>query len=91
MMRSLLSIVFALVASTQAYWLMGIGTTFPQPLSPFSLNILYATENFITTERMDPIVNPGKVSGHVHSGTPHSYLPSALCRLATYSSRRSLV
>lgn len=24
-------------------------------------------EDFITTERLDPIVNPGKVSGHVHS------------------------
>lgn len=25
-------------------------------------------EDFITTERIDPVVNPGKVSGHVHSG-----------------------
>lgn len=28
---------------------------------------LMGIENFITTERMDPVVNPGKVSGHVHS------------------------
>ncbi|RDB26225.1 hypothetical protein Hypma_006280 [Hypsizygus marmoreus] len=28
---------------------------------------LMGIENFITTERLDPIVNPGKVSGHVHS------------------------
>ncbi|TFK33438.1 hypothetical protein BDQ12DRAFT_615251 [Crucibulum laeve] len=28
---------------------------------------LMAAENFITTERIDPIVTPGKVSGHVHS------------------------
>ncbi|KDR78699.1 hypothetical protein GALMADRAFT_64058 [Galerina marginata CBS 339.88] len=28
---------------------------------------LMGIEDFITTERMDPIVNPGKVSGHVHS------------------------
>ncbi|KAF9460365.1 hypothetical protein BDZ94DRAFT_938077 [Collybia nuda] len=28
---------------------------------------LMGIEDFITTERLDPIVNPGKVSGHVHS------------------------
>lgn len=28
---------------------------------------LMGIEDFITTERIDPIVNPGKVSGHVHS------------------------
>jgi hypothetical protein len=28
---------------------------------------LMGIENFITTERIDPIVNPGRVSGHVHS------------------------
>lgn len=28
---------------------------------------LMGVENFITTERMDPIVTPGRVSGHVHS------------------------
>ncbi|KAF9449743.1 hypothetical protein P691DRAFT_798995 [Macrolepiota fuliginosa MF-IS2] len=43
-----LSVILALAASAQAYWLMGI-------------------EDFITTERIDPIVNPGQVSGHVHS------------------------
>jgi hypothetical protein len=26
------------------------------------------SEDFITTERIDPIVSPGKVAGHVHSG-----------------------
>ncbi|KAF8224150.1 hypothetical protein L208DRAFT_1410716 [Tricholoma matsutake] len=28
---------------------------------------LMGIQDFITTERLDPIVNPGKVSGHVHS------------------------
>ncbi|KAG5723171.1 hypothetical protein E4T56_gene294 [Termitomyces sp. T112] len=28
---------------------------------------LMGIEDFITTERLDPIVNPGRVSGHVHS------------------------
>ncbi|KAJ7590217.1 WSC domain-containing protein [Mycena floridula] len=28
---------------------------------------LMGAEDFLTTERIDPIVNPGKVSGHVHS------------------------
>jgi len=28
---------------------------------------LMGIENFITTERIDPLVNPGKVSGHAHS------------------------
>ncbi|GLB44802.1 putative wsc domain-containing protein [Lyophyllum shimeji] len=28
---------------------------------------LMGAENFITTERLDPIVNPGRVSGHAHS------------------------
>jgi len=28
---------------------------------------LMGINNFITTERLDPIVNPGQVSGHVHS------------------------
>jgi len=28
---------------------------------------LMGIEDFITTERLDPLVNPGKVSGHVHS------------------------
>ncbi|KAF8071559.1 hypothetical protein FPV67DRAFT_1667052 [Lyophyllum atratum] len=28
---------------------------------------LMGIEDFITTERLDPIVNPGKVSGHAHS------------------------
>ncbi|EDR04025.1 uncharacterized protein LACBIDRAFT_306393 [Laccaria bicolor S238N-H82] len=29
---------------------------------------LMGVEDFITTERIDPIVNPGKISSHVHSG-----------------------
>ncbi|EAU85171.2 WSC domain-containing protein [Coprinopsis cinerea okayama7 len=41
-------ILLGLVASSNAYWLMGI-------------------ENFITTERIDPIVSPGRISNHVHS------------------------
>ncbi|KAF9007447.1 hypothetical protein BDQ17DRAFT_1539830 [Cyathus striatus] len=28
---------------------------------------LMGVENFITTERIDPIINPGQVSGHTHS------------------------
>ncbi|KAJ3510691.1 hypothetical protein NLJ89_g4535 [Agrocybe chaxingu] len=28
---------------------------------------LMGIENFITTERLDPVVNPGRVSGHAHS------------------------
>ncbi|KAL9714496.1 hypothetical protein Ac2012v2_002811 [Leucoagaricus gongylophorus] len=47
-MRSFICIVLTLIASAQAYWLMGI-------------------EDFITTERLDPVVSPGKVSSHVHS------------------------
>lgn len=31
--------------------------------------LISSAENVLTTERMDPIVSPGKVSGHVHSGT----------------------
>ncbi|KAG6915002.1 hypothetical protein DXG01_013955 [Tephrocybe rancida] len=45
---------FTALTSVQAYWLMGAAN--------FS-----DVENFITTERLDPIINPGKVSGHVHS------------------------
>jgi hypothetical protein len=28
----------------------------------------FNSEDFITTERIDPIVSPGKVASHVHSG-----------------------
>ncbi|KAG6897318.1 hypothetical protein C0992_002494 [Termitomyces sp. T32_za158] len=38
-------------------------------LSSVNAYWLMGIEDFITTERLDPIVNPGRVSGHVHSGT----------------------
>jgi hypothetical protein len=42
-------------------------------LRQLALNVFHRfPENFITTERIDPIINPGKVSGHVHSGGPRS-------------------
>ncbi|KAG6901790.1 hypothetical protein C0995_007893 [Termitomyces sp. Mi166 len=36
-------------------------------LSSVNAYWLMGIEDFIATERLDPIVNPGKVSGHVHS------------------------
>ncbi|KAK7032731.1 DUF1996 domain-containing protein [Favolaschia claudopus] len=36
-------------------------------LSSANAYFLFGMNNVITTERIDPIVNPGKVSGHVHT------------------------
>ena len=36
--------------------------------APLRHLFIIALENFITTERIDPIISPEKVSGHVHSG-----------------------
>jgi hypothetical protein len=62
----------ALASSAKGYWLMGVGmysflTFHRKKLIPPRL-----VEDFITTERIDPIVNPGKVSSHVHSGMSSS-------------------
>ncbi|KAJ7470817.1 hypothetical protein FB451DRAFT_1399567 [Mycena latifolia] len=38
-------------------------------LSSANAYFLFAMNDVITTERIDPIVNPGKVSGHVHTIT----------------------
>lgn len=65
-MKLLLALA-AVVASAHAYWLMGIGSL---SVSSTRRSLIYhcIIEDFITTERMDPVVSPGKVSGHVHSG-----------------------
>lgn len=58
------------LTSANAYWLMGIGET----SDDLPRRVLTGhAENFITTERMDPIVNPGTVSGHVHAGMCSEY------------------
>jgi len=64
-MKLLLTLAAA-AASAHAYWLMGIGMV--SSLSGFDCYLHFLAEDFITTERIDPIVNPGKVSGHAHSG-----------------------
>lgn len=41
-------------------------------------NAYWITEDFITTERLDPVVSPGKVSSHVHSGSLRRPIVSGL-------------
>ncbi|KAJ7173941.1 WSC domain-containing protein [Mycena crocata] len=57
-------------------------------LSSANAYFLFGMNNVITTERIDPIVNPGKVSGHVHTivggsnfrvATNTSYLRQSEC------------
>jgi hypothetical protein len=60
----------AAASGANAYWLMGIREfairVFRWPRSEREFGHLFS-ENFITTERIDPIVNPGGISSHVHS------------------------
>ncbi|KAF9003018.1 hypothetical protein BDQ17DRAFT_1481235 [Cyathus striatus] len=46
-------------------------------------------EDFITTERLDPVVSPGKVSSHVHSGTILNHTLTLVCSPTFTSSRWS--
>lgn len=74
-----LFIALGVASAVNAYFLVGTGelarsTSGPAQLTQYS-------ENFITTERIDSIVNPGAISGHVHSGrallsSPKRYLIS---------------
>lgn len=52
-----------------AYWLMGISMS--QFRSGACKEVLTrtnpSTDNFIATERMDPIVDAGEISAHAHS------------------------
>ncbi|KAF5342420.1 hypothetical protein D9611_001247 [Ephemerocybe angulata] len=49
---------------------------------------LMGIEDFITTERLDPVVTPGKVSGHVHSGMSTLLIVSAIASTDRNSSGR---
>ena len=70
-MKFLLLTLALCAVSANAYWLMGIGSLF-FPIKTAarysSSHIIFFPEDFITTERIDPVVDPGKVSAHVHSG-----------------------
>ena len=60
--------------NVNAYWLMGIGSSFLlQGIVVLSQSIL---EDFITTERIDPVVSKNKVavSAHVHSSMFCSFI-----------------
>lgn len=69
MARSLMNpllLLGALSTTVNAYWLMGIGQSIAD--DDGMANADFCSENIITTQRIDPVVNPGKVSGHAHSG-----------------------
>lgn len=60
-------LLLAVLTSANAYWLMGIGALLSKNSYRAQLRKVFA-EDFITTERIDPIVSPGRVASHVHSG-----------------------
>jgi len=66
-MKLLLALAAA-ATSARAYWLMGIGLPYSFGHGEILCLSPSISEDFITTERIDPIVNPGKVASHVHSG-----------------------
>ena len=60
--------------NVNAYWLMGIGSLFL--LRTFSCLLNFFSENFITTERIDPVVSKNKMtaSAHVHTSRFWSFI-----------------
>jgi hypothetical protein len=62
--------VLFLVHLCEAYWLMASSTaSFCTWIAPVDQN----KDNIITTQRLDPVVSPGGVSTHAHSGKLDAY------------------